>query len=179
MVKTVLVIVAALVAAVLVFAAFRPDSFRLSRSTTVNAAPDKVFSLLNDLRRFNEWNPFAQLDPHNAITYDAVTAGVGGAYRWQGDKSGAGRMQITESLPPQRVTAALDFNRPFEAHNRVDFTVEAQGDDDLLLALAPYRGAKGNLSFPLAEDLPLPLIRRVARQRVSENAAKARARKAR
>ena len=128
MVKITLLILAALVAALLTFAAFRPDSFRLSRSTTINAAPDKVFALINDLRRFNEWNPFAKLDPQNAITYDAVTAGVGGAYRWQGEKSGAGRMQITESLPPQRVTAALDFSKPFEAHNRVDFTVEAQGD---------------------------------------------------
>lgn len=134
MVKITLLILAALVAALLTVAAFRPDSFRLSRSTTINAAPDKVFALINDLRRFNEWNPFAKLDPQNAITYDAVTAGVGGAYRWQGEKSGAGRMQITESLPPQRVTAALDFSKPFEAHNRVDFTMEAQGDGRTLVS---------------------------------------------
>ena len=92
------------------------------------APPDKVFALINDLRRFNEWNPFAKLDPQNAITYDAVTAGVGGAYTWQGEKSGAGRMQITESVPAQRVTAKLDFTKPFEAHNQVDFTVQPQGN---------------------------------------------------
>ena len=36
-------------------------------------------------------------------------------------------MQITESVPAQRVTAKLDFSKPFEAHNIVDFTVQPQG----------------------------------------------------
>jgi uncharacterized protein YndB with AHSA1/START domain len=128
MLKTVLLVVAAVIAGLLTYAAFRPDTFSLSRATTIAAPPDRVFALINDLRRFNEWNPFAKLDPQNAITYDAVTAGVGGAYAWQGDKSGAGRMQITESVPAQRVTAKLDFSKPFEAHNMVDFVVQAQGD---------------------------------------------------
>ncbi len=128
MLKTLLLIVAAAIAALLVYAAFKPNTFRLSRSTTVAAPPDKVFALINDLRRFNEWNPFAKMDPKNGITYDATTAGVGGAYGWQGEKSGAGRMQITESVPAQRVTATLDFTKPFEAHNMVEFTVQAQGD---------------------------------------------------
>ena len=44
------------------------------------------------------------------------------------EKSGAGRMQIAESVPAQRVTAKLDFSKPFEAHNTVDFTVQPQGD---------------------------------------------------
>ena len=128
MLKTIVLVVAAVIAALLTYAAFKPDSFRLSRSATMAAPPDKVFALINDLRRFNEWNPFAKLDPQNAITYDAVTAGVGGAYNWQGEKSGAGRMQITESVPAQRVTAKLDFTKPFEAHNLVDFTVQPQGN---------------------------------------------------
>ena len=128
MLKTVLLVVAIAIAALLAYAAFKPDSFRLSRSTTINAPPDKVFALINDLRQFNAWNPFAKLDPQNGITYDAVTVGVGGAYNWQGEKSGAGRMQITESVPAQRVSAKLDFSKPFKAHNGVDFTVQAQGD---------------------------------------------------
>lgn len=128
MLKTLLALVAAAVAALLVMAAFRPDNFRLSRSISIAAPPEKVFALVNDLRRFNEWNPFAKQDPQNMIRYDAVTAGVGGAYQWQGEHSGAGRMQITESVPPQRVTARLDFSKPFEAHNGVDFSVQPQAD---------------------------------------------------
>jgi uncharacterized protein YndB with AHSA1/START domain len=128
MLKTILLTVAAVIAALLIYAATKPDAFRIQRSTTIAAPPDKVFALINDLRQFNTWNPFAKMDPQSVITYDATTAGVGGAYNWQGEKSGAGRMQIAESVPAQRVTAKLDFTKPFEAHNLVDFSVQAQGD---------------------------------------------------
>jgi uncharacterized protein YndB with AHSA1/START domain len=128
MLKIILLTVAAVIAALLIYAATKPDAFRIQRSTTIAAPPDKVFALINDLRQFNTWNPFAKMDPQSVITYDATTAGVGGAYNWQGEKSGAGRMQIAESVPAQRVTAKLDFTKPFEAHNLVDFTVQAQGD---------------------------------------------------
>lgn len=84
---------------------------------------------------------------------------------------------ISYRMPAYRQGGVLLYFAAFKQH--IGLYPPVQGDDDLLLALAPYRGAKGNLSFPLAEDLPLTLIRRVARQRVSENAAKARARKAR
>jgi uncharacterized protein YndB with AHSA1/START domain len=138
MLKTIALIVVAVIAALLMYAAFKPDTFRLSRSATIAAPPDKVFALINDLRQFNTWNPFAKMDPQSAITYDAVTAGVGGAYNWQGDKSGAGRMQIAESAPPQRMTATLDFTKPFEAHNVVDFTVQAQGDKNSTVTWAMH-----------------------------------------
>jgi Polyketide cyclase / dehydrase and lipid transport len=68
------------------------------------------------------------MEPTVAITYDAASAGVGGAYNWKGEKTGEGRMQITESVPAQRVSAKLDFTKPFEAHNLVDFTVQPQGN---------------------------------------------------
>lgn len=51
-----------------------------------------------------------------------------------------------------------------------------RGDAALLKALAPYLGPKGNLSFPLTQGMPYELIRRVARQRVKENAAREAAR---
>lgn len=127
MLKTILLVVAAVIAALLAYAAFRPDSFRLARSTTIAAPPEKVFALINDLRQFNTWNPFARMEPNVALTYDGAGAGVGAAYSWKGDKTGEGRMQITESVPAQRVSAKLDFVKPMEAHNVVDFTVQPQG----------------------------------------------------
>lgn len=128
MLKAFLLVVAAAIAALLIYAAFKPDSFRLSRSTTIAAPPDKVFALINDLRQFNTWNPFAKKETAVVLTYDSVAAGVGGAYHWKGDKTGEGRMQIVESVPGQRVSAKLDFVKPMEAHNAIDFTIQPQGD---------------------------------------------------
>ena len=126
MLKITLLIIVAALAALLLYAATRPDRFRLERSTSISAPPEKVFALISDLRQFNTWNPFAAMDPAQVISYEATTVGVGAAYSWKGDKSGAGRMEVVELMPAQRVTMKLDFSKPFEAHNRVDFSIETQ-----------------------------------------------------
>ena len=84
---------------------------------------------------------------------------------------------ISYRMPAYRHGGVLLYFAAFKQH--IGLYPPVRGDADLLKELAPYRGAKGNLTFPLADALPLDLIRRVARQRVSENAAKARVRKAR
>lgn len=52
MFKTIAIIVV-LLAAVLIYAATRPDTFRVQRTAGIKAPPEKIFPLINDLRRFN------------------------------------------------------------------------------------------------------------------------------
>jgi hypothetical protein len=61
--------------------------------------------------------------------FGAATSGKGAVYAWEGNKNvGQGRMEIAESVPPSKITIKLDFVKPFEAHNIVDFTLEPEGD---------------------------------------------------
>jgi uncharacterized protein YndB with AHSA1/START domain len=124
MIKIVAIVLLVAILAVLGVAATRPDSFRVERSTTIAAPPDRVYALISDLRQFNTWNPFQRKEPTAKLTYTGPSAGIGAAYTWDGDKSGAGRMEIVEALPAQRVGARLDFMRPMEAHNRVEFSLQ-------------------------------------------------------
>jgi hypothetical protein len=62
-------------------------------------------------------------------SYAGPAAGTGAAYAWEGDHNvGQGRMEITEATPPSKVALKLDFQKPFEAHNVVAFTLQPQGD---------------------------------------------------
>jgi hypothetical protein len=56
-------------------AAMRPDSFRVQRSAQIKAAPDRVFPLINDLHRFNSWNPFERKDPNLKRSYSGPESG--------------------------------------------------------------------------------------------------------
>jgi hypothetical protein len=49
------IIVVPLIVGVLLFAATRPDTFRVQRTACIKAPPEKIFPLINDLRRFNTW----------------------------------------------------------------------------------------------------------------------------
>jgi uncharacterized protein YndB with AHSA1/START domain len=128
MIKTVLAVVVAAIAALLIYASTKPDQFEVKRSVTINVAPTKIFPLINDLKQFNSWNPFLAEEPTAKLTYEATTAGKGAAYRWEGEKSGAGQMQITESTEPSQVLIKLDFIKPMEGHNTVEFSLQPQNE---------------------------------------------------
>ncbi len=85
------------------------------------------------------------------------------------EEAPAAQETISYRIPAFLQGGALLYFAAFKKH--IGIYPPVQGDAALLEALAPYRGPKGNLSFPLADAMPYELIRRVARQRVKENAA--------
>lgn len=128
MVKVVVGVVVVPIIAVLVYAATKPDTFRVQRSASINAPPQTIFPLINDLRSFNTWNPFVQKDPNVKGSYSSPSSGEGATYAFNGNKHvGEGSVEIAESSPPSKITMKLDMIRPFEAHNIVEFTLEPSG----------------------------------------------------
>jgi uncharacterized protein YndB with AHSA1/START domain len=132
MLKATLIVVAILVLGVvgiLAYAATRPDTFRVQRTATIKAPPDKIFPPINEFRNWSEWSPYEKKDPAMKRTMGATTSGKGATYAWDGDKNvGEGHMEIVEVAPPLKVVIKLDFLRPFEAHNTAEFTLAPKGE---------------------------------------------------
>jgi uncharacterized protein YndB with AHSA1/START domain len=127
MIKIIALVLLAALALLLAYAATRPDTFRVERSRVITAPPERVYGLIHDLRQFNTWNPYERKDPAAKGAYSASTAGPGARYAWQGDKVGTGSMEIVNATAPSHVAMKLDFVKPFEAHNQVDFTLQPDG----------------------------------------------------
>jgi len=122
------VVVVIAIAGILIYAATKPDSFRVQRVVLINAPPDKVFPLVNDIKAWTVWSAYEKKDPAMKRTYGAVTAGKGATYAWDGDKNvGQGSMEMIES-GPRKIVLKLDFVKPFEAHNMGEFLLEPKGD---------------------------------------------------
>ena len=129
MFKKILLGVVVVIAAILIFAATKPDIFRVQRAASIKAPPEKIFALINDFKRWDAWSPWEKKDPAMKRTFGATTSGKGATYAWEGNKDvGEGRMEIAESVPPSKVSLKLDFMKPFEAHNTVEFTLEPKGE---------------------------------------------------
>ena len=125
---TIILIVLVLVAALLAYAATRPNNFRVRRSARIDAPPEKVFPLISDFRQWPLWSPWEKLDPKLRRTYSGAESGKGAIYEWDGNKKvGAGRMEILDSFAPSKLLLKLDFLRPFKAHNMTEFTLEPEG----------------------------------------------------
>jgi len=115
--------------AVVAYASSKPDTFTIERSANIKAAPERIFPMIASLRQMNTWNPFVSADPAIAVTYSGPESGKGAGHTWYGNRDvGTGRIEIIEAEAPSRVVMQLDMLRPMEAHNRVEFTLQPNGD---------------------------------------------------
>ncbi len=129
----VLAVIAVAVIALLIYAATRPDSFRVQRSITIKAPAEKIFPQVNDLRAQQSWSPWEAKDPAMKRTYSGEQSGKGAKYEWLGNKNvGHGRMEVVESTPPTRLLMKLDFIAPFAANNMAEFVLEPKGDSTVV-----------------------------------------------
>ena len=129
MLKTILIVIVVIVAGVLGFAATKPDTFSVQRSTRIKAPPDKIFAVINDFHRWPDWSPWEKLDPTMKRTQSGAASGKGAIYEWDGNsKAGAGRMEIIESSPASKLGIQLDFIKPFEGHNIAEFSLTPEAD---------------------------------------------------
>ena len=81
MLKTVLLGLLALLAVgivvVLILAAGKPDTFQVTRSIKIDAAPERIYPLIADFRAWSAWSPWENLDP--AMTRSFFSASTMGA----------------------------------------------------------------------------------------------------
>lgn len=127
MLKIIIVVIVLVVAAVLVYAATKPDTFKVQRSIAINAPPEKVFALINNFRLWPSWSPYEKLDPAMKKAFSGSPTGTGAIYEWSGNnKAGSGRIAITAATPSQ-ISMKLDMFKPMEGHNDVEFMLRPNG----------------------------------------------------
>lgn len=97
--------------------------FSVSRSIVVNTAPDRVYALVEDPRRWKEWTVWNQRDPAMSITYSGqergVDKGAGAGWAWKSKTEGDGKMTFTSAEPGRRLSYDLFFP---------DFGTTSQGE---------------------------------------------------
>jgi uncharacterized protein YndB with AHSA1/START domain len=119
------VMIAAIVIA-LIFAATKPNQFRVERTINIAAPAGKIFPLLEDLRQQRQWSPWEQKDPAMKRTYSGAEKGVGAIYEWDGNREiGAGRQEITSVTPHSKIDVTMDFFRPMQAKNYIEYTLRS------------------------------------------------------
>jgi uncharacterized protein YndB with AHSA1/START domain len=125
----ILAVLLLIVGVVLANAAAKPDTFRVERTASIKAPPERIFPLIDNFDNWGAWSPYEKKDPAMKRTRSGAPSGKGSVYAWDGDRNvGRGRMEIADATPPSTLTLKLDFEKPFEAHNIVNFTMVRRGD---------------------------------------------------
>lgn len=91
MILKVVAFVTLVIVAVLLFAATKPNAFRVQRSIDIHAQPEKIFVLINDFHNWTLWAPQDREDSTLRRTYSGPLSGKGAASQWDSTgKAGKG-----------------------------------------------------------------------------------------
>lgn len=133
MIKKIILGLVAVIAIILLVAAFQPDEFQIQHSRTIAASPLALFEQVNDHRKFIVWNPWQKLDPQVKNTFSGPAAGVGSVCSWEGNgEVGAGSSTIIESKPGELVRLRMEWKEPMEGTSTVDFNFKAEGNNTVV-----------------------------------------------
>lgn len=96
-----------------------PATFKVTRSVSIAAPPERVYALVADPRSWAKWSVWNRRDPAMQVTYSGAASGAGAVWDWKSASQGDGRMTFTAAEPPRRV--AFDLYFP-------DFGTTSKGD---------------------------------------------------
>jgi hypothetical protein len=123
------VVLLIVVAGILIYAATKPDEFKVQRSLAIRAPAEKIYAQIADFKDWQAWSPYEKKDPDMKRALSGAPNGKGAIYEWDGNKNvGTGRMEVIGATAPSKVTIKLDFLKPFEGHNTAEFTMVPSGD---------------------------------------------------
>lgn len=130
MTQTIIIMTAVLLATLLIYAATKPNIFRIGRSTSIKASPDRIFALITDFHNWGAWSPYEKMDPAMKRNLSGKPRGKGAVYEWESNssKAGIGRLEIIETATPSKAVIQLDLAEPFEIRSIVEFTLESKDD---------------------------------------------------
>jgi hypothetical protein len=109
--KRVLAGILAFVFLLVVVGYFLPRQAHVERSIVIDAPQAELFAALNGFKRFNEFSPWAALDPDTQYSYEGPESGVGAKMSWisADDDVRSGTNEIVESASPDIIRTRLDF----------------------------------------------------------------------
>lgn len=106
---------------------FLPGEATVSRSIEIAAPADKIFPIVGDLKRHNDFSPWTKIDPKATYAYSGADKGVGQKVSWQSDhpQVGTGSQEITQWDEGKSIKTALDFGEMGTAN--AGFTLDPSG----------------------------------------------------
>jgi len=85
------------------------EKYSLQTSVVINAPAKKIYDLMLDLNRFNEWNPFMTMDPTTTTKVTQSKPGPGSLYEYEGKRIGRGQQVVLSAEKPNVIVSEMSF----------------------------------------------------------------------
>lgn len=126
--KTLLIILAAVVMVALLLGLAGPKRTHVERTVAIAAPDSVVWAHVVSLRAQDAWSPFHEEDPDMKVTFDGEDGALGSKNTWEGGRSGKGVQEIVAVDPGQTVKVGLHFLEPFTGKAEGTINLASAGD---------------------------------------------------
>ena len=128
--KKVLVFVLVLIGVMVIAILAMGKNYHFETSMIINAPIEKVYAHASSSKKFNEWNPWMDLDTNLNLNYKGTQGTVGDEYCWEGnDDVGQGCHVITNLVPNEKIATKMLFKKPFESEATSDLVFTKEGNN--------------------------------------------------
>jgi hypothetical protein len=129
-VKRILIGIVALVAIVLITAAFVKKDYSVEREIVINKPRQQVFDYIKHLKNQDQYSTFTMKDPGMKKEFKGTDATVGFIYAWDGNsEAGKGEQEIKKITQGERVDVELRFVKPMEGKADAYMITEALNEN--------------------------------------------------
>jgi len=97
---------------------------QIEKSTVIDAPVEKVYNVLSDFNQWKPWSPWLITEPEAKVT----VAEDAKSYEWEGKRTGAGKMAITDESTNHSINIDLNFFKPWKSKAKVRFRIEHEGE---------------------------------------------------
>lgn len=140
--KTLLIILIAVVALAAVLGLVGPKRSTVYRTVVIHAPDSMVYAHANSLQRMQEWSPWNRKDTNMEVIYSGEVGEVGQSSTWNGNAAvGKGKQEITALVPNKTVGLRIDLMEPVAVEATADLDLGAMGDSTR--ATWTYSGKNG------------------------------------
>lgn len=101
----------------------------VNRSLIIDAAPAKIFSVLNDLHHWKKWSPWVIAEPDATLNVDPD----GKYHEWEGKIIGSGNLRIVHEKENAHLKMDLTFLKPWKSQATTELILHPQGEKTLVV----------------------------------------------
>ena len=127
--KSFLYIIITFIMVFVVVGFFLPQQQHIERHIVISATASEIFQNINSPKSFNQWSPWAKIDPETNYTYIGSEAGTGAGMTWSSDNPnvGSGSWMITDVKEYDYIKVDLDFGNEGVATSFFDLKPDGEG----------------------------------------------------
>ena len=124
--KIVLLVLLGLVAIFVIYLSTLSGDYKVTRSIEIEAPSEWVGRYVNNLEQWERWSYWNLVDSTNVITYGEIREGAGANYRWVGNETGEGTIELLSVEPGVKIASMISFMKPFSSQMNSDFLFSEQ-----------------------------------------------------